>query len=173
VFLHGFGGQLSVYLKVLVEELGDDFVIVAPFLDHAGRWWTPDGEAIVRDLVERRLPAAADRDRVVLVGLSNGGIGAARLVQAGPARALFRGAILLSGVADPLAADLSGVDLLVITGAADPRFPLAAVERSAELLRARGASVALDVLDGDHFIVLSHKRDVADRIRAWLAPRLR
>ncbi|WP_437672101.1 alpha/beta hydrolase [Sorangium sp. So ce131] len=174
VFLHGFGGQLSIYLSALVDAgLGDEFVIVAPFLDAGAQWWRPEGEAAVRDLVEHHLPPSADRGRVFLVGLSNGAIGAARLAQRGEVRRLFRGVILLSGAAEAQAADLAGLDVLVITGAEDPRFPLRGIEQDAASFRERGAAVELEVLAGDHFVLLSDKRAVAARMRTWLEPRSR
>lgn len=173
VFLHGFGGQLTVYLQSLIESgLGDDFVIVAPFLDPGAQWWGAEGEAVVLDVVTRRLPAAADRDRVVLMGLSNGAIGAARLLQRPALRPLFRGGVLLSGSAGPVTGDLGGLELLILAGRDDPRFPLRGVEADAEALRAQGAGVALEVLPGDHFIVLSHAPELAARLRAWVAPRM-
>jgi predicted esterase len=170
VFLHGFGGQLTVYLRSLIESgLGDDFVVLAPFFEASGRWWSAEGEAIVRDLVERRLPAAADPGQVYLVGLSNGAIGAARLLQRPGLRGLFRGGVLLSGSAAPAAAELRGLELLILAGSDDPRFPIEGVRRDAAELEARGAEVALEALPADHFLILSHAPALAASVRAWAA----
>ncbi|UQA55862.1 hypothetical protein [Polyangium aurulentum] len=174
VFLHGFGGQLSVYLQEWVDGgLGDEFAIVAPFLDADGAWWSPEGEAVVRGLVERSLPASVDRTRVFLVGLSNGAIGAVRLAARPEMRRLFRGVVLLSGSAEVQGADLTGLDLLVITGAQDPRFPLSGIEEHVASLRAGGAQALVEVVPGDHFVALREKREVEGRMRAWLGPRAR
>jgi predicted esterase len=178
VFLHGFGGQLSLYMAALAgSELGSRFAIIAPFLDNTGRWWTPEGEAVVRDLVEHHLPSTVDRERVFLVGLSNGAVGATALAYSpatatkGATRGLFRGAILLSGVGNVPRGERAPADFLIITGAADPRFPIDAVRQGADAIRHGGAKVELHVIEGDHFVVLSRTGDVATKIAAWLGPR--
>lgn len=172
VFLHGFGGQLTIYLQSLMSSgLAEESAIVAPFLDTRARWWHDTGEAIVSELIESNLPNAVDRDRVYLVGLSNGAIGAARLAQNARLSHRIAGVILISGSAQPLGPDLDGLDILVITGADDPRFPLAGVESDVAALSSQGAQVELEILEGDHFILLSHKREVAQRIGRWIGGR--
>lgn len=175
VFLHGFGGQLTLYLQSLIESgLGDDFVIVAPFLDPYGTWWSKEGEAVVRELVTRRLPPAADPEQVFLVGLSKGGMGASYLLQRPAMRRLFRGGVLISASGGPREEEpLDGLSLLLVMGEDDPRFPLDHAENDAAALRARGADVALEALPADHFLILSHTAALATRMRAWLTPRLR
>lgn len=173
VFLHGFGGQLSVYVEALIEGgLGDDFAVATPFLNAQGDWWSAEGEATVRELVEHGLPAAVDRRRVFVVGLSNGAIGAARLMQRDAVRRLFRGAILVSGGDGPRGGEVAGADLLMVTGASDPRFSVDWLKEAAAALEARGAKVEMTVMDGDHFIILDRKREVAGRIKSWIGSRI-
>lgn len=174
VYLHGFGGQLSIYVEALIEGgLGEDFVIAAPFLNNEGDWWSVEGEATIRDLVEHGLPPAVDRRRVFLVGLSNGAIGAARLMQRESVRKLFRGAILVSGGDGPRGGDVAGAEMLMITGAEDPRFPVGWLKQAAWELSAKGAAVEMEVMRGDHIILLDRKREVTDHIRRWIGSRTR
>jgi predicted esterase len=183
VFLHGFGGQLTVMVKALIEALpSPPVVILAPYLDTAGQWWLPEGQAVVRELVLHHLPPEADPKQVFLVGLSNGGVGASRLALSESLGPLFKGAILISGLAPPLEdpnnpksvyeAPVHGADLLVIAGDADPRFPAPLVQSLVDATRRRGSLVELQRLEGDHFIMLSHRKQVGTMIRTWLEPRL-
>ena len=99
VFLHGFGGALTPYLRAMVEsELGKRFVILAPALDNQGVWSSERGLAVVERLVSDQLPAEVDRERAYLVGLSNGSIGATAVLSRPELMARFKGAALISGV---------------------------------------------------------------------------
>jgi predicted esterase len=170
VFLHGFGGQLTAYLRVLDLALGDRYVIVAPFLDFTGAFWTPRGKAAVRTLVAEHLPPEVDPERVFLVGLSNGAIGTTALMQDPDVARYFRGFILVSGSGEVVRHELQS-DVLMIMGSEDPRFPLAYNQGVAERLRASGAQVETSILAADHFIWLSHSRQMTDAIDRWVSKR--
>lgn len=169
VFLHGFGGQLTLYLQALIDSpLGERSIIVAPFLDTEGRWWTPGGEEVLRSMVERHLPARVDRNRVFLIGLSNGAVGAARLSQREELRRQLAGVILISGTAQPVADDLHGYRGLVISGRDDPRFSGSGVIQDVDAYRRRGADMTVRMIDGDHFIILSRQEEVTEAIDQWI-----
>ncbi len=170
VFLHGFGGQLSAYLDVLNRALGDRYVIVAPFLDFTGAFWTPPGKAAVRALVAEHLPPEVDRERVFLVGLSNGAIGTTALLQDDEIARHFRGFILVSGSGQVARKELRS-DVLMIAGSEDPRFPLAYNQSVARALRQSGAQVETVILPADHFIWLSHSREMTAAIDRWASAR--
>lgn len=171
VFLHGFGGQLTAYLRVLDEAFGDRYVIVAPFLDHTGAFWRPHGRAAVNALVTRHLPPEADPARLFLIGLSNGAAGAAALLQDPALSRRFRGHVLVSGTGEAVEPVIDA-DVLVITGAGDPRFPLSAVQTRSEELRNRGAKLEIVTLPADHFLWLSHPREMTAAMDRWLSARL-
>jgi predicted esterase len=166
VFLHGFGGQLTAYLKSLHEGLGERFIIAAPFLDSTGAFWAPRGKEAVRALVTRHLPDQVDRDRVLLVGLSNGAVGATAIMQDPELSTHFRGFVLVSGIGAASAPSVRA-NVLVIAGADDERFPLLSMQRGAEALRRRGAQVKVVTLPADHFLLLSHAKEMAAAIDQW------
>ena len=166
VFLHGFGGQLTPYLRMLVEsELGREFIVIAPTLDNLGAWWSPNGAAVVERVLQY-LPPEADPSRVYLVGLSNGGVGATRLATLPRLRSRIHGAVLVSGVGDA-AATPDGTRFLILSGVKDPRFHWAWVQQLAGQLRSGGADVTLEGYEADHFLFLTHPL-WTQRARKWL-----
>lgn len=170
VFLHGFGGQLTIYLEALLDsELGQKTVMVAPYFRSAGDWWSDDRQTIVRRVLEKHLPSRADHKRVYLIGLSNGAIGTAQLWPQDSIQKKLAGAIMLSGShTPPERGNLQGQRGLVIAGTEDPRFPIAYVEKHARAFEDRGADVTLSTIKGDHFIILSHSKIVTSTIADWL-----
>lgn len=170
VFLHGFGGQLTAYLRVLERALGDRYVIAAPFLDFTGGFWTPRGKAAVKALVSEHLPREVDRDRVFLIGLSNGAIGATAILQDPELAQYFRGFILVSGAGEVVRRELDA-EVLMIMGSEDPRFPITYNDRIATILLESGARVETEVVAGDHFIWLSHSREMTDTVDRWVSRR--
>jgi predicted esterase len=161
VFLHGFGGQLSVYLRAIVtSEIGQNFAVIAPFGGPMGAFWRGDAAAEVTRLITRDLPPGVDAGNVFLMGLSNGAIGATALGIQGPLAGRLRGVVALSGIAAAGELSPSAPPLLAIAGAEDPRFPLFFIEHQTAALTARGAQVQLEVLEGDHFLILSRQTDV-------------
>ncbi|CAN91349.1 MULTISPECIES: alpha/beta hydrolase family protein [Sorangium] len=171
VFLHGFGGQLTAYLRVLHQAFGDRFVIVAPFLDYTGAFWTPRGKSVVSALVTKHLPAEVDRARIFLIGLSNGAVGATAILQDPELAQQFRGFVLVSGIGEVVQPNL-GANVLLIAGTKDTRFPLDDIQRTTETLRGSGVHVKIETFPADHFLWLSHAREMTTTIDGWLSPQL-
>ncbi len=117
---------------------------------------------IARAATEYKFDAAC----VTAVGYSNGANIAAAILLLRPevlARAvLFRAMVPLS---NPAAADLSGKQVLISAGAADPIVPRENAERLAALLTQRHAEVTLEVQPASHNLV-AEDLVVA---RRWLA----
>lgn len=169
VFLHGFGGALTAYLRAIVEsDIGKRFVVVAPALDNAGVWSDQRGLDVVERLVVDQLPPEVDRSHVYLVGLSNGSVGATAMLLRPRLRALFKGAVLVSGVGevDPRIA-IDGTRVLLIAGVRDPIFPYDWEKHQAEALRTAGAQVDLTGLDADHYLILTHAPEWTARFLEW------
>ncbi len=126
-------------------------LIAAP--DCPGRDWTdPRSEAAVLQLLdhlERVHPV--DRERVLLVGYSLGGIGTWYLAGRHPER--FSAAIPISTVPYEEALDrIEGLPLYVIHARQDELMPLPLVEQAVNRLRTQGIAVELVVLEGvTHF----------------------
>jgi hypothetical protein len=73
--LHGMGFSGDSYLERWEGRLGDGFILACPTMED-GAWWTSTAEALVmavlREVASRY---HVDPDRVMLTGMSNGGIG--------------------------------------------------------------------------------------------------
>lgn len=123
-------------------------------------------EAFAATMEEAAIGYGLDRDRMTFLGYSNGAnmITATMLLQPG----LIRRAVLLRAM-NPLTdipdVDLSGTEILVITGATDPYAPYAAeLER---MLIAHGATVEARTIDAGHEIGETDAAIVGE----WLATR--
>lgn len=112
VFLHGYGGRFALPCwRVGRVVAAEGLTTFCPSIGTEGAWGTPEGARVVRATLE-----AARREgfrRVLLAGLSNGGIGASKLAAGLP----IDGLVLLSGV-DPAALP-ARVPTLVVHGTAD------------------------------------------------------
>ena len=76
VCLHGAGFTGDSYLKRWVPRLKNRFILVCPTMS-MGSWWTRQGEDLVLATIQTiRARYHIDPDRVLLTGMSNGGIGA-------------------------------------------------------------------------------------------------
>lgn len=167
VFLHGSGGNFQGYLWVW-KQLADAgrFVVVAPGFGF-GNWHHEGGvEAIdaARRYAVESLPV--DPQRLVLAGLSNGGRGVMRAIEADEARA-WRGAILLSAVVDvePSVDAWRGRPVLLVHGLRDDRIAAKWFQLATDALRTAGAKVtAFSDPDEDHFLVFSRR----DEVQAWV-----
>lgn len=166
VFLHGYGGALTPYVRAMVEsDIGAHTVIVAPALDNLGDW---AGSLDVVERIVRDLPPEVDRAQIYLVGLSNGAVGAAQVLSEPALRAHFAGIVLVSGAA-PLEGnvDLHGFRVLMVAGRNDPRFAYDWIVREAAEYGAAGAQVELVDYDADHFLMLTHADAWTRRYAAW------
>jgi len=170
VFLHGFGGLLSIYMKILVESrLGRDFVIIAPVLDNNGQWWSDAGQDVVDRLTASYLPAVVDKERVYLVGLSNGATGATLTAAAPELSQRFRGFALVSGLAHLPPEASTDADVLVIHGSQDTLIEPAHIKEGATRLSDAGAKVTVRTLDSNHFLILNRKKGLTAALAKWVA----
>jgi pimeloyl-ACP methyl ester carboxylesterase len=158
VFLHGYAGNFSVFCWIVargVLPLGG--VTVCPSVGPQGYWWQPSG-ATTLERTLTRLGQLGFR-RVILAGLSNGGIGASRLALR--VRESLSGLMLVSGC-DPDAPSV-GLPTLVLQGARDTRIPAAVGRACAE----HNAAEYVE-LDSGHFMLVDRDEDTAQAIRSWL-----
>lgn len=172
VFLHGSGGNFQGYLWVwsALARAGR-FVVVAPGFGF-GHWQRPGGvEAVeeARTWALETLPV--DPSRMVLAGLSNGGRGVMRAIEADAERR-WRAVILISAVVDVEPSEPAWRDrpVLVMHGLKDDRieerwFRLAL----ASLHDARATVTAKASPEADHFFVFSEQAQFS----AWTLEFLR
>jgi predicted esterase len=170
VFLHGFGGQLSVYLKALLDGgLGESFAIVAPPGGAVGDWWSSTEQERLMQLLDEGLPAWIDPERIYLVGLSNGAVGATAIATSPSFAGRFRRVVAISGAGRlPPKIPPRVPPILFLTGTQDPRMPLADVEAAQRRLAQQGVEARLTALTSDHFLLLSHKHEVGRILKDWL-----
>jgi predicted esterase len=158
VFLHGFAGSFTLPCWQLARAVARvDLATFCPSVGYRGDWWTADGEATLRRTVAEI--RARGIQRIWLAGLSNGGVGASRLLPRMPHT--FEGVILLSGVAPDAAP--TNLPTLVVQGRDDAMMPSPLARSYAA--RAHGRYVELDA---GHFAMLV-RSDATDRaVVSWL-----
>jgi len=144
LFLHGYGGRFALpcwQIAHAVAALGAG--TACPSIGVEGDWWTAAGQRGVRAAADAL--HAAGYERIVLAGLSNGGIGASRL--AARMKGTFAAVVLISG-ADPGAAP-PGVPVLVVHGRRDAMSSAAGARAYA-----RKAGATYVEVDAGHFAML-------------------
>ncbi|MBN2391492.1 MAG: alpha/beta fold hydrolase [Anaerolineae bacterium] len=175
IFLHGSMGNFKAYTWVwssLAEELG--YVIIAPSFGF-GNWREPGGvDAAVKALEDAQTIVELDENRLYLAGLSNGGLGVSLLAASMPQR--FRGLMFISPVMaieviDQVAFQSAWADrpVLIVTGQADKRVPIAYVTERVRGLERGGVAVKYIVYpEEDHFLFFSQPTRVLEAISQWL-----
>lgn len=161
IFLHGFGGNFTLQCW-LIARAGDqiDALTVCPSTRMSGDWWSSQGQSIL----EETLTYVQQRgvQRIYLVGLSNGAIGASRLAEQYKER--LAGLILISG-ADP-GATMTALPILVVHGKYDERIPVSLMEQYAAV---GGQNVTYHLFEGDHFVLLKQADQVQSVMGDWLS----
>jgi hypothetical protein len=161
VFLHGYAGSFTLPCWVVSLAASDaGFATVCPATRWVGDWWSAAGEATVRETVGR-LRARGVR-RIVLAGLSNGGVGASLL--ASRMRGTFDGLVVISG-ASPEAAS-PHVAVLALQGTHDAQMPAAVVRAYAARVGGRYLP-----LDAGHFALLVREAEARGAITSFLRAR--
>lgn len=174
IFLHGSFGNFKSYTWVwskLAEQLG--YVIIAPSFGF-GNWQRPEGVVTVQEvLADAQHYVQLDTANLYLAGLSNGGLGVSLLANDSPNQ--FRGLIFISPVMASVVNDSQFQQVwatrpvLVITGEADERIPIAYVNERVARLQAGGVAVSYLTYPGqDHFLFFAQADDISQKIGQWL-----
>jgi pimeloyl-ACP methyl ester carboxylesterase len=158
VFLHGSGGNFTwpcwAIAEVVVAQGG---VIVCPSgVGARAAWASGEGPAIVSAAIEAL--RARGVERVVLAGLSSGGVGASRLMRG--LRGRIDGVILISGATS----QRTELPALLVHGTGDTMVPV----YGARALARRSPAATLIELPGRHFVLAEHTTEVQGHIRDWL-----
>ncbi len=126
VCLHGAGFTGDAYLERWQARLGEEFLLACPTLLQ-GNWWTRTAEqlvlATIRTVMDRY---RVDPDRVILTGMSNGGIGSLLIgIHHAP---LFAGISPMAGGIDdvlfPFLENFRNTPLYLIHGLQDQVMPV-------------------------------------------------
>ena len=174
VFLHGNGGNLKAMpwaWRTFAER--NRIVVVCPTFGF-GFWGEGAAEAVesVRLDAIARLPI--DPSRVMLGGLSDGGVGVTRVARFSPDR--YQGLIYISPtmnrkeLADPaFRTPWQGRPVLVLQGGRDANVPKSTVDPAVALLLAQGVQVTYHVFaEEDHFLFFGRREQVFYLIEEWL-----
>ena len=178
VFLHGggeAGDDLSLVAKhgppaMVAAGRAFPFVLLAPQSPHRSRMW--DDEAVLSLIDETLETRRVDPNKVVVTGLSRGGMATWRLGMQHPER--FAGLVPIAGGGLPVYAfRLKDVPVWAFYGAKDEAVALDDARRVADRLAAEGGDVEITIYpEADH--VGTWEAAYADpRLWAWIAERER
>lgn len=144
--MYPFKGMATLEKVVLPAFRELDALMVAPDCT-AGHWANPQSEAAVLELLDHLLDHdRVDRDRILLTGISRGGIGTWFI--AGRNQERFAGALPVAATPPAEALEIKwNLPLFVIHSQQDERFPFAETEAVVHKLRAKGASIELVALE--------------------------
>jgi pimeloyl-ACP methyl ester carboxylesterase len=161
VFLHGYAGNFTLPCWVVSQAAGAaGFATVCPSTRWVGDWWSADGAATVRAAITTLKERGARR--IVLGGLSNGGVGASLLAPS--LRGSIDGLVLVSGASPE--AEAPHVPVLVIQGERDAQIPAEVTRGYARAMGGRYVSLA-----AGHFAMLVREREAMGAITEFLRSR--
>jgi predicted esterase len=126
ICLHGAGFTGDAYLERWQPRLGDNYILACPTLIQ-GTWWTRTAEELVLATIRSvQTRYRIDPDRIILTGMSNGGIGA-YLIGSHHAARLAGIAPMASGLDDvllPFVENLRHTPVYIIHGKRDEVMPV-------------------------------------------------
>lgn len=164
IFLHGYMGNVTAQcweIAQAVEKSG--FLTVCPSTGWQGRWWQPEGEAILGATFQYLREQGIEK--FYLGGYSNGGHGISQLVSKLSKEDGLSGLFFIDGIADGASIRETGLPSLIIQAAQDERVSAERVRQIAAVIGNTGTYVELD---GDHFIIMKQPELVQGALTAWL-----
>jgi hypothetical protein len=177
ICLHGLGFTGDAYLERWQPRLGDDYILACPTLPE-GDWWTRRAEELVLQLI-RAVSARyrVDPDRIMLTGMSNGGIGT-YIIGAHQAP-LFAGiSPMAAGLPDvlfPFLKNLQHTPVYIIHGSEDRVMPVELSRAVAEELRGLNSPVVYREHTRTHPMAGGHffPREELPDLVSWFGSRQR
>jgi predicted esterase len=169
IVLHGVGGALSLDMEILAHsQIGDEAVIISPIPDEKADWRKEAGLALLREIVEKRLPQSVDQEKIFLMGLSESAMGVTKIAFKESMGNLFRGFILVSGMGVDLKGDGANKRFLVLYGDGDDGLPNDYMLSGMHEMRRQKASAHLMKFDGNHMLFLDRKHEVTGAILEFM-----
>lgn len=175
VFLHGWLGNMKAYVwswSRLAEQHG--FVVICPTFRN-GVWSGQSAEKTLRwlDTLIREDPTC-NADRVIVVGLSNGGTGVTRWATVLPQT--YCGLVMISPlmrntVSPEFVSAVGPRPILVVHGGKDSRIPPTYVRDAVARMHEKGLQVqAICYPEEDHVLLLSSRDRLQSDIVSWMRP---
>ena len=173
ICLHGAGFSGDAYLDRWQPRLKEEYILVCPSIPD-GAWWTREAETLVLAvLAEISRIYRIDPDRVVLTGMSNGGIGtfligtnhADRFAAFVPMASAYPHALY------PLLDNARSVPFYIIHGSRDQVMPIRFSRALAAYLESHDFQVVFREHDKEHPMAGGHffPREELPDLVAWLA----
>jgi pimeloyl-ACP methyl ester carboxylesterase len=166
VFLHGYGGSLLVFIHALAETFPDDLIVCPAYgLSCAGISSQYVSEALK---ATGNICPAATNSPPLLIGLSAGGVGGWQLYDRKPAA--FRRFISIVSIppAEVLARPAARSDIRCLAGGNEWYVAGGSFQRQMTALKPRLQTLEWKIIEGaDHFLILSHRDEVQELLRAW------
>lgn len=167
VFLHGFGGNFQFYLWLLKSAFPNDLIVCPSY----GIAWSRDGGAYLEEVITHvgnRFDIAERKPW--LIAISAGGPAGFAIYNAASAK--FSGLICLASCPEErdIRSARDDMNILMIYGAKDDRFPVENVRAAVAMLRTRvrGLSVK-EFAAADHFFMLTMPKETFEAIREFMA----
>jgi len=176
IFLHGMGGNIKPCFWMLSRiSKRMKCAVVAPTFGMG--LWQKEGSAefvvdVTREVIET-LPV--DRERIFLMGYSQGAVGVTRAAVREPG--LYCGLVFLSPITEDdrfgspeFASQKDNLRLLFLHGSNDLRIPCSFVEGTAKLLQRTGYDVRFEIFEGeDHYLILSQQKTVLGNLARFMS----
>ncbi|MFQ5543661.1 MAG: alpha/beta hydrolase-fold protein [Nitrospiria bacterium] len=172
VCLHGAGFVGDTYLERWEKRLEEGAILVCPTIG-GGAWWSPLGEALVLETIaEVESKYHVDPNRIILTGMSNGGIGA-YLVGIFHADRFAAISPMASGIPDEIFAFLknfSMTGIYIIHGEKDQVMPVSLSRKVSKYLKKERISHVYREHDREHRMAGGHffPREELPALIKWL-----
>ena len=174
LFLHGSFGNLKGYLwcwKILADK--HHFAIVAPSFGF-GRWHNQESVSVIEQARQFCVwHPTLDEKKIILAGLSSGGIGVSQAAQMYPDH--YQGLLYISAVVEAnivnspeFVQGWRGRPIFIIHGDLDERIPKTYIEEIVSNLSYNGLHPVVKYYnDEDHFLLFSKRLEVMTEIYRW------
>jgi hypothetical protein len=163
VFLHGFGGNaVSACWIVSRAAARAGWNTICPSTSFGARWWSDDGQAILRETF--RFARRRGARRFVIAGYSNGASGALQWLRDHDDPSLH-GLVLVSGFQPNVDPAAIRVPTLIVSGAEDEVFDAARLRSWARRI---ARSEVMIERGGDHMMIVKARSVVESAITGFL-----
>ena len=165
VFLHGFGGLFQSQVELISRHL-PEAVILAPAYRESWREGSPQYvDDMLADADER---LGFELKRPVLVGLSDGGQAAFRIVTKRPLTYRGMASVAMTPRGSLVREMPKDLPVLMINGTQDQRVNIEHARLRAKALSRRLVSFALVEIEADHFLLLTHANQSFALLREFM-----
>jgi hypothetical protein len=165
VFLHGFSGNVQFNAYLLKEEFPDAVILLPSW---GISWHNGDLQYISDMLKDVREKKSITISTPILMAISAGGPTGFRLYNENPD---YFSCFISLASAPPLNTVPTlkrNLKILMVNGKKDTIFPISKVQSTAAKLTAQLSHFRLEVLDSDHFFLLSKREETFNAIKSFL-----